>query len=97
MTIQSTYADVDILNTLKAGNQAITIMNKHCDVDSIAESQNYMAEYMKWVAGRQNLFANAAEESKYDLLAELDQLEEEAIMDEQDIDLEPMNPIAADL
>jgi len=44
MTIQSTHADVDVVNTLKAGNQAITSMNKQMDVDSIAELQDDMAE-----------------------------------------------------
>jgi len=44
MTIQSTHADVDVVNTLKAGNQAITNMNKQMDVDSIAELQEDMAE-----------------------------------------------------
>ena len=44
MTIQSTHADVDVVNTLKAGNQAITIMNKQMDVESIAELQEDMVE-----------------------------------------------------
>ena len=50
---------------------------------------------MNEVAERQALFANAAEEDKDDLLAELDQLEAEAIEGEHDMDLGPMNPIAA--
>ena len=50
---------------------------------------------MNEVAERQALFANAAEEDKDDLLAELDQLEAEAIGGELDMDLGPMNPIAA--
>ena len=50
---------------------------------------------MENIAARQNLFASAAEEDKDDLLAELDQLEAEAIEGELDMDLGPMNPIAA--
>ena len=50
---------------------------------------------MEEIAARQNLFANAAEEDKDDLLAELDQLEAEAIEGELDMDLGPINPIAA--
>ena len=44
MTIQSTHADVDVVNMLKAGNQAITNMNKQMDVNSIAELQEDMQE-----------------------------------------------------
>jgi len=50
---------------------------------------------MEEVAARQNLFANAAEEGKDELLAELDDLEAEAVLGEMDMDLGPMNPIAA--
>ena len=44
MTIQSTHADVDVVNALRAGNTAITDMNKNMDVDSIADLQELMAE-----------------------------------------------------
>ena len=37
MTIQSTAADIDVVNSLKAGNQAIGTMNKQMDVDTIAD------------------------------------------------------------
>ena len=44
MTIQSTHADVDVVNALRAGNTAITNMNAKMDVDSIADLQDEMAE-----------------------------------------------------
>ena len=47
MTIQSTHADVDVVNSLRAGNQAITNMNANMDVDSIADLQDEMAENMQ--------------------------------------------------
>jgi len=46
MTILSTRADVDVINSLKAGNQAIGQMNKQMDVESIADLQEDMAENM---------------------------------------------------
>ena len=82
MTIQSTHADVDVVNTLKAGNQAIGTMNKQMDVDSIADLQDDMAENMQEVNERQELFAGAAEEGKDDLLAELDEMEADALAGE---------------
>ena len=82
------------MNTLKAGNQAITNMNANMDVDSIAELQDDMAEQMEEVNARQELFANYAEEGKDDLLAELDELEMEAVTDEFDMDLGYVAPIA---
>ena len=88
MTIQSTHADVDVVNSLRAGNQAIGTMNKQMDVDSIADLQDEMAENMQEVQERQDLFAAAAEEGKEDMLAELDELEAEALageLDEMDV------------
>lgn len=82
MTIQSTHADVDVVNTLKAGNQAIGTMNKQMDVDSIADLQDDMAENMQEVNERQELFAGAAEEGKDDLMAELDEMEADALAGE---------------
>ena len=49
MTIQSTAADVDVVNSLRAGNQAIGNMNQQMDVDSIADLQDEMAEQMQEV------------------------------------------------
>lgn len=46
LTIQSTRADVDVVNTLKVGNTAIGTMNSKMDVDSIADLQDDMAENM---------------------------------------------------
>ena len=46
MTIQSTTADIDVVNSLKAGNQAIGNMNKQMDVDTIADLQDEIAENM---------------------------------------------------
>ena len=95
MTIQSTHADVDVVNTLKAGNQAIGTMNAKMDVDSIADLQDDMAENMAEVNERQELFAGAAEEGKDDLLNELDELEADALAGEMDDILVPgMAPIA---
>ncbi len=82
MTIQSTAADVDVVNSLRAGNQAIGNMNKQMDVDSIADLQDEMAEQMQEVQERQELFAGAAEEGKDDLLAELDEMEADALAGE---------------
>ena len=82
MTIQSTHADVDVVNSLRAGNQAIGNMNAQMDVDSIADLQDEMAENMQEVQERQDLFAAAAEEGKEDLLAELDELEADALAGE---------------
>lgn len=84
MTIQSTHADVDVVNSLRAGNQAIGTMNAQMDVDSIADLQDEMAENMQEVQERQDLFAAAAEEGKEDLLAELDDLEADALAGELD-------------
>ena len=95
MTIQSTHADVDVVNSLRAGNQTIGTMNKQMDVDSIADLQDEMAENMQEVQERQDLFAAAAEEGKEDMLAELDELEAEALAGEID-DMEVANaPISA--
>lgn len=84
MTIQSTRADVDVVNTLKVGNTAITGMNKQMDVDSIADLQDDMAENMQEVEARQELFAGVAEEGKEDLLDELNELEAEMVGAELD-------------
>ena len=46
-----------------------------------------MAEQMEEVNARKELFANYAEEGKDDLLAELDELEMEAMQSELDMDL----------
>ena len=96
MTIQSTAADVDDVNTMRVGNQAIGSMNKQMDVDSIADLQDEMAENMQEVQERQELFANAAEEGKDDLLAELDEMEADALAGELDDMLVGHVPIAAD-
>ena len=95
MTIQSTHADVDVVNTLKAGNQAIGTMNKQMDVDSIADLQDDMAENMQEVNERQELFAGAAEEGKDDLLAELDEMEADALAGELEGMEVGVMPIAA--
>ena len=52
---------------------------------------------MEEVAARQKLFADAAEEDKDELLAELDTLEMEAVEGEMDMDLGPMVPIEAQI
>ena len=94
MTIQSTYADVDVVNSLKAGNQAIGTMNKAMDVDAIEDLKEQMEENMYEVQERQELFASAAEEGKDDLLAELDDMEAEAMMGEIDGFVVSNDPIA---
>ena len=97
MTIQSTHADVDVVNSLRAGNQAIGTMNQQMDVDSIADLQDEMAENMQEVQERQDLFAAAAEEGKDDLLNELDEMEADALMGELDgmeVNAMPISPEA---
>lgn len=95
MQIQSTHSDVDVVNTLKAGNQAVTSMNAQMDVDSIAELQDDMAENAEEVAARNELFAAAAMEGNDELLAELDDMEAEEIEKEMmNMDVNA-NPIAA--
>ena len=37
MTIQSTHADVDVVNALRAGNDAMKGMHAGMDVDDIAD------------------------------------------------------------
>lgn len=49
MTIQSTHSDIDVVNSLRAGNQAIGAMNKQMDVDTIADLQDEIAENMQEV------------------------------------------------
>ena len=88
MTIQSTRADVDVVNTLKVANSAIGGMNKQMDVDSIADLQDEMAEQMQEVNERQELFAGVAEEGKDDLLDELNEMEADAI--EQEFNIDPV-------
>ena len=44
MSLQSANADVDVINALRQGNQAIKNMNANIDVDSIADLQDEMAE-----------------------------------------------------
>ena len=95
MTIQSTHADVDVVNSLRAGNQAITNMNKNMDVDSIADLQDEMAENMQEIQERNELFSAAAEENKDDLLAELDDMEAEALEGELEAMEVGTMPIAA--
>jgi len=82
LTIQSTMADVDVVNTLKQANQAIGAANKKMDVDTIADLQEEMEENMAEVQERQDLFMNVAEEGKDDMMAELDELEAEALAGE---------------
>lgn len=82
MTIQSTHSDVDVVNTLKVGNQAIGNMNKQMDVDSIADLQDEMAENMQEYQERQDLFSGVAEEGQEDLMAELDDIEADALAGE---------------
>ena len=82
MTIQSTHADVDVVNSLRAGNQAIGAMNAQMDVDSIADLQDEMAENMQEVQERQDLFKGVAEEDADGLLAELDEMEADALAGE---------------
>ncbi len=94
MTIQSTRADVDVVNTLKVGNTAIGNMNAKMDVDSIADLQDDMAEQMQEVQERQDLFAGVAEEGKDDLLDELNELEADALAGEMDDLMIPQAPIA---
>ena len=94
MTIQSTSADVDVINGLRAGNEAIKGMNKQMDVDSIADLQDEMAEQMQEVQERQELFAGVAEEGKDDLLAELDEMEAEAVAGDFEDMMVPQVPIA---
>ena len=89
ITIQSTAADVDVVNSLRAGNQAIGNMNKQMDVESIEQLQDEMAENMQEVEERQELFAAAAEEGKDDLLPELDELEALAV--EEEFVVEPVS------
>jgi|Transcript_23349 hypothetical protein len=73
-------------------------MNAQADVDSIAELQDDMAETMQEVQERQDLFAAVAEEGQDEALAELDELEAEAMAGElEGLDIGPMGnvPIAA--
>merc|ERR1711981_221225 len=95
MTIQSTHADVDVVNSLRAGNQAITNMNANMDVDSIADLQDEMAENMQEIQERNELFSAAAEENKDDLLAELDEMEADALAGELEGMEVGVMPIAA--
>ena len=44
MTIQSTHADVDVVNALRAGNDAMKGMHAGMDVDDIADLQDDMRE-----------------------------------------------------
>ena len=96
MTIQSTRADVDVVNTLKVANTAIGGMNKQMDVDSIADLQDEMAEQMQEVQERQELFAGVAEEGKDDLLDELNEMEADAIAGDFNIDPVAQNYIHVD-
>ena len=52
------------------------------DVDSIADLQDDMEENMQEVRERQELFAAVAEEDRDDLLAELDEMEADALAGE---------------
>ena len=52
------------------------------DVDTIQDLQDDMAENMDEIQARQELFAGAAEEGKDDLLAELDEMEADALAGE---------------
>ena len=95
MTIQSTAADIDVVNSLKQGNQAIGTMNKQMDVDTIADLQDEMAENMAEVQERQDLFTAAAEEGQEDLLAELDDMEADAVAGDMADLMVGAGPIAA--
>ena len=60
-------------------NKAIRNMKEDCDVDTIADLQDDLAENMQEVIERNKMFAEVAEEGKEDLLAELDELEADVI------------------
>ena len=52
------------------------------DVDSIADLQDEMAENMQEYQERQDLFSGVAEEGQEDLMAELDDIEADALAGE---------------
>ena len=89
MTIQSTLADKDVIESLKQGNKVTQKMQEGIDADDLADLQDDMAETE---ANRQeiaDMFTAVAEEGKDELLDELNQIEAEALEDEIG-DLDPL-------
>ena len=97
MTIQSTAGDYEVIFYMKEANEKIKEMNEVVNADTVAEVQENLAENMQQVEERQDLFAAAAEEGKDDLLAELDELEADALaegLEDMEVNNAPISALA---
>ena len=82
MTIQSTMADKDVVESLKQGNKTTQKMQEGINADDLADLQDDMAETEANRAEIADMFTAVAEEGKDDLMDELNDLEAEALEDE---------------
>ena len=60
--IESANFDVGVINSIKAGKDAITVMNKEMNVDDIAELKDELEDQMAEISERQEFFASVANE-----------------------------------
>ena len=82
MMIESSNFDVGVVNSIKAGKDAIENMNKQMNVDDIADLKDEMEDLQAEINERQEFFAEVAQEGQDELLDELDALEADALAGE---------------
>lgn len=82
MMIESSNFDVGVINSIKAGKDAIENMNKQMNVDDIADLKDEMEDLQAEINERQEFFADVAQEGQDELLDELDALEADALAGE---------------
>ena len=75
-------ADAGILGIMKNAAGAMKDLNKQANVDDIADLKEELDDMMAENEEKQNYFAGMANENKDELLAELDELEADALAGE---------------
>ena len=82
-------ADAGILGVMKSAAGTMKELNKQANVDDIADLKEELDDMMAENEEKQNYFAGMANENKDELLAELDELEADALAGE----LEALEPV----
>ena len=82
-------ADAGILGSMKNAADAMKDLNKQANVDDIADLKEELDDMMAENEEKQKYFAGMANENKDELLAELDELEADALAGE----LEALEPV----
>ena len=91
MMIESANFDIGVVNSIKAGKDAIGTLNKQMDIDKIAELKDEMDDMIMEQEERELWFADIAKDGSDELLGELEELEAEAAAQElAGMDLKPI-------